>query len=164
MFPVADETLKLTGRNYEFGESALRRESTQRSEDFSGELQDESGESQATKITDDAEVRVDFWTSQGDSISRCHNELRFQVYVSREEIFPIHLKYNDVTRSGHTDLDLMQEERIDDYCHVDSNRNLSDSYKDFAKLTLLKEEPPEGQMWFDTRLAKVQTTTRPNHV
>ena len=44
--------------------------------------------------------------------------------MPKEETFPIPLKYIDVTRSTHTDLDVMQEKRIDDYWNVDTN-NLS---------------------------------------
>ena len=67
--------------------------------------------------------------------------------VPKEETFRIPLKYNEVTRSTHTDLDVKQEKRIDDYWNVDLNRSLSDSCKGFFKKkknTLLKEKPPEG--------------------
>ena len=84
--------------------------------------------------------------------------------VSKEETFPIPLKYIDVTKSTQSDLDVMQEKRIDDYWNVDMNRNLSDSWKSFTKCTLLKEKSPEGYMWSGERLTKVQTTTRPDHV
>ena len=40
--------------------------------------------------------------------------------------------YIDVTRSTYTDLDVMQEKRVDDYWNVDSNRSLSDSWKGFV--------------------------------
>ena len=40
---------------------------------------------------------------------------RVQHYVPKEETFPIPLKYTDVTRSTHTDLDVMQEKRVDDH-------------------------------------------------
>ena len=33
----------------------------------------------------------------------------------------------DVTKATHTDLDVMQEKRIDDYSNVDATRSLSDS-------------------------------------
>ena len=55
--------------------------------------------------------------------------------------FPIPLKCIDVTWSAHTDLDVMQEKRVHDYWNVDSNRNLSDSWKGFTRFTLLKERP-----------------------
>ena len=78
---------------------------------------------------------------QGDFIYR---QPRVELYVPKEETFPISLKYIDVTRSTHTDLDVLQEKRVDDCWSVDSNRSLSDSWKSFTKVTLLKEKPPKG--------------------
>ena len=71
----------------------------------------------------------------------------------------------DVTDwSTHTDLDVLQEKRIDDYWNVDSSRHVSNSWRGFTKFTLLKEKPPKGSMWSGERLTKIQTTTRPDHV
>ena len=147
IFPVADGTAKLSGRDYEFREPILRRV---RSEDLSGELHGESGESQPTKSTDDAEACADFRSIQGDFTYRHHNEPRVQLYVPMKETFPIPLKYIEVTRSTYTDLDVMQEKRVDDYWNVDSNRSLSDSWKGFTKFSLLKETP-KGCIWFRER-------------
>ena len=127
IFPVAGGTTKLSGRDYEFREPTQRREPTVRREDLSRELQGESGESQTTDTTDDAEVRADFWSLQGDFICRHHNEPRFQLYVPKEETFTIPLKYVDVARSTHTDLEVLLEKRIDDYWNVDLNGSLSGS-------------------------------------
>ena len=57
--------------------------------------------------------------------------------MAQEETFSIPLKYIDVTRSTHTDLDVMQEKRVDDYWNVDSNRSLSDSWKGFTNFSVL---------------------------
>ena len=127
IFPIADGTAKLARRDYKFREPTLRQESTVRSEDLSVELQGESGEPHSAYTTDDSEARTDFWSSQGDFIYRHHNEPRVQLYVSKEETFPNPLKYMDVTRSSRTDLDVMQEKRIDDYWNVDSSKHSSDS-------------------------------------
>ena len=54
-------------------------------------------------------------------IYRHHIERRVQLYVPKEEAFPIPLKYIDVTRATHTDLDVWQVKHIDDW-NVDSNR------------------------------------------
>ena len=59
-------------------------------------------------------------------------------------IFPVPLKCIMVTRSSHTDLDVMQEKRVDDCWNVDSNTSLSDSWIVFTRFTLLKEKPPNG--------------------
>ena len=96
-------------------EPTLRREQPVRSEDSSGELQGETGESQPTELTNDAEARADLWSIQGDFIYRHHNEPRVQFLVPKEETFPIQLKYFDVARSTQTDLDVLQQKRVDDY-------------------------------------------------
>ena len=92
-------------------------------------------------------------------------ELRVQtLYAEGRKHFPIPLKYIDVTRSTHTDLDVLQEKRIDDYWNVDSSKHVSDSWRGFTKFTLLIEKLPKGCMWSGERLTKIQTTTRPDHV
>ena len=92
-----------------------RREQTVRTEDLSGELQGEPEGSQPTESTDDGEARADVWSIQSDFLSRHHVGLRVQLYVPKEETFPIPLKHTDVARSTHTDQDVMQEKRIDNY-------------------------------------------------
>ena len=63
-----------------------------------------------------------------------------QLDVQKEETFLIPLKDIDVTRSTHTDLDVLQEKRIDDYWNVDSTTHLSDSWRGFIKFILLKDK------------------------
>ena len=41
-----------------------------------------------------------------------HVEPRVQLYVPKEETFPISLKYVDVTRTMHTKVDVLQESHI----------------------------------------------------
>ena len=55
-----------------------------RSEDLSGEIQGESGESQPAEPTDVAEARADFWSIQGDFIDRHHNDSRVQSTLCAE--------------------------------------------------------------------------------
>ena len=105
IFPIADETPKLSGRDYELRVPTTRREQPARSEHLSRELHDEPGESQPAESKDDAEADNDFWSIQGDFIYRHHVEPRVQLYVPKEETFPIPLKY----------IDVLQEKRIDDY-------------------------------------------------
>ena len=125
IFPFADGTAKLSGRDYEFREPTLRREPTVRNEDFSRELHGERGESRPTESTDNAEARADLWSIQCEFIYRHHTEPRLQLHVPKEETFRIPLKNIRVTRSIHADLDVMQEKKIDNYWNVDSNRPLS---------------------------------------
>ena len=71
--------------------------------------------------------------------------------MSKEETFLFPLKYIDVTRSTHIDLDVFQEKKIDDYWNVVSSEHLN-------------EKPPKGYMWSGERLTKIQSTTRPDCV
>ena len=54
----------------------------------------------------------DFWSMSGNFLYRHHVEPRVKLYSPREESFPIPLKYIDVTRTTHTNLDVKQEKRI----------------------------------------------------
>ena len=58
----------------------------------------------------------------GSFIYRHHVEPRVKLYSPREESFPIPLKYIDVPRTTHTNLDVKQEKRIDDYWNIDGSR------------------------------------------
>ena len=159
IFPVTDGTAKLLGRDYDFRDSTLRQEHTVRSEDFS-KANLESLNRQNQQMTLEPGPTGRFKVTSSIVITM---NLEFNC-VPKEETFPTPLKYIDVTRSTHTDLDVMQEKRVDDCWNVDSNRSLSDSRKGFTKSTLLNEKLPKRYMWCARRLTKVQMTTRPAHV
>ena len=110
------------------------------------------------------EARNDFWSISGNFIYRHHVEPRVKLYSPREESFPIPLKYIDVSRTTHTNLDVVQERRIDDYWNVDGSRDLSDSWTGFTQFTLLSEKPPERFLWSGRRLTIRQATSRPDHL
>ena len=114
-------------------------------------------------LPDAGEAMNDFWSMSGN-IYRHHVEPRVKLYSLREESFPIPLKYIDVTRTTHTNLDLKQEKRIDDYWNIDVSRDLSDPWTGFAQFTLLDENAPDGYMWFGERLTRKQLTSRPDHL
>ena len=101
----------------------------------------------------------DFWSMSGN-----HVEPRVKLYSPREESFPIPLKYIDVTRTTHTNLDVKQEKRIDDYWNIDGSRDLSDPWTGFTQFTLLEEKAPDGYMWSGERLTRKQLTSRPDHL
>ena len=84
----------------------------------------------------------DFWSMSGNFIYRHHDEPRVKLYSPREESFPIPLKYIDVSRTTHTNLDVKQEKRMDDYWNIDGSRDLSDPWTGFTQFTLLEEKPP----------------------
>ena len=97
-------------------------------------------------------------------IYRHHVEPRVKLYSPREESFPIPLKNIDVSSTTHTNLDVKQEKRIDDYWHIDGSRDLSDPWTGFTQFTLLEEKPPNGYMWSGVRLTRKQRTSRPDHL
>ena len=70
----------------------------------------------------------------GNFIYRHHVEPRVKLFSPREESFPIPLKYIDVSRTTHTNLDVKQEKRIDDYWNVDGSRDLSDPLDRFHSI------------------------------
>ena len=74
------------------------------------------------------------------------------------------MKYIDVTRTTHTNLDVKQEKRIDDYWNIDGSKDLSAYWTGFTQFTLLDEKPPDGYTWSGERLTREQLTSRPDHL
>ena len=97
-------------------------------------------------------------------IYRHHGEPRVKLYSPREESFLVPLKYIDVSRTTHTNLDVKQERRIDDYWNINGSRDVSDSWTGFTQFTLLDDKPPDGYMWSGVRLTRKQLTSRPDHL
>ena len=75
--------------------------------------------------TGDAGARADIWSIQSDFNCRHHSDLRVSTLCAEGKKHSLFREYIDVTRSTHTDLDVLQEKRIDVYWNVDSNRSLS---------------------------------------
>ena len=101
---------------------------------------------------DAGEATNDFWSMSGNFKNHHHVEPRVKLYSPREESIPIPLKYIDVSRSAHTNLDVKQEKRIDDSWNIDGSRELSDYWTGFTLFALLEEKPPNGYMWSGRRL------------
>ena len=78
---------------------------------------------------------------------RHHVEPRVKLYSPREESFPFPMEYIDVSRTTHTNLDVMQESRVGDYWNIDGSRDLSDSWTGFTQFAPVSEKPPEGYLW-----------------
>ena len=100
----------------------------------------------------------------GNFIYRHHVEPRVKLYSPREESFPIPLKYIDVSRTTHANLNVKQENRIDDYWNIDGSRDLSDLWTVFTQFTLLEEKPPDGYMLSGWRITRRQLTSRPDRL
>ena len=117
-FPVADGPIKLSGGDQELRTSALVRDHTIRGEgqkDFLGESEGSPPSPPQDSCPDAGEARNVFWSMSGNFIYRHHVEPRVKLYSPREESFPFPLKYIDVSRTTHTNLDVKQEKRIDDF-------------------------------------------------
>ena len=106
----------------------------------------------------------DFWSMSGSFKNRHHVEPRVKLYSPREESFPIPLKHIDVSRNTHTNLDVVQERRIDDHWNIDGSRDLSDPWTGFTQYTPKEEKAPDGHMWSGGRLTRKQATSRPDRL
>ena len=87
-------------------------------------------------------------------------EPRVNLCMPTEESFPIPLKNIDLTRNTHTSLDVMLEKNIGDYCNVDGDHELSDTWTGHTRFAILKENPPDGSTWSGEGLTRKQTTSR----
>ena len=165
-FPIADGRIKLLG-----GDQDLRTSTSIRDRPIRGESHvDFLGESERSlppphdSFPDAGEAINDFWSMSGNFIFRHHVEPRVKLYSPREESFPVPLKYIDVSRTTHTNLDVKQERRIDDYWNIDGSRDLSDYWTGFTQFTLFEEKPPDGYLWSEGRLTRKQLTYRPDYL
>ena len=91
-------------------------------------------------LPDAGEAMNDFWSISGNFIYCHHVEPRVKLYSPREESFPIPLKNIDVSRTTHSNLDVMQEKRIDDYWNIDGSRDLSDPWTGFTQFYSTRRE------------------------
>ena len=146
IFPVADGRIKLPGGDQELRTSTLIREQPIRGEIHVDLLRESEGSLPPPQdsLPDADEAINDFWSMSGNFIYRHHVEPRVKFSSPREELFPIQLKYIDVSRTTHSNLDVMQESHIDDYWNIDRSKDLSDSWTGFTQFTLLEEKPPDG--------------------
>ena len=157
IFPIADGRIKTPGGDQELRTSTLTRPRPIQGEghvDFLGEPEGSLPQPQDS-LPDAGEAINDFWSMSGSFIYRHHVEPRVKLYSPREESFPIPLKCIDVTRTTHTNLDVKQKKRIDDYWNIDGSRDLSDPWTGFTQFTLLEEKSPDG--------TRKQLTSRPDH-
>ena len=163
-FPVADGRIKTPG-----GDQELRTSTLVRHRPIQGESNiDFLGESEGSlppphdSFPDAREAINDFLSVSGNFIYRHHVEPRVKLYSPREESFPIPLKYIDVSRTTHTNLDVKQEKRIGDYWNIDGSRDLSDHWTGFTQFTPSEGKPPNRKMWSVERLTRKQLTSRPD--
>ena len=166
IFLITDGRIKTSG-----GDQDLRTPTLVRHRPIQGESNiDFLGDSELSlpqhhdSFPDAGETINDFWSMSGSFIYRHHVESRVKLYSPREQPFPIPLKYIDVSRTTHTNLDVKQEKRVDDLWNIDGSRDLSDLWTGFTQFTLLEEKPPEGYMLSRWRLTRNQLASRPDHL
>ena len=162
IFPIEDGRIKTPGGDQELRTSTSIRHRPIRREshvDFLGESEGSLPQPHDSFL-DAGEAINDFWSMSGNFIYRHHVEPRVKLYSPREESFPFPLKYIDVSRTTHTNLDVKQERRIDDYSNIDGSRDLSDHWTFLTQFTLSEEKLPNGYMSSGRRLTRKQLTTR----
>ena len=111
-----DESHFITG-DQELRTSTLIRDHPIRGEgqrDFPRESEGSPPPLPQDSFPDAGEAINDFLSVSGNFLYLHHVEPRVKLYSPREESFPIPLTYIDVSRTTHTNLDVMQERRIDD--------------------------------------------------
>ena len=166
ILPIADGRIKTLGGDQELRTSTLIRPRPIQGEghvDFLGESEGSLPQPHDS-FPDAGEAINDFWSMLGNFIYRHHVEPRVKLYSPREESFRFPLKYIDVSGTTSTNLDVMQEKRIDDHWNIDGSRDLSDPWTCFTQFTYLEEKPPEGYVLFGWRLTRKQQTSRPDHL
>jgi hypothetical protein len=107
---------------------------------------------------------ADFWSFPGDTVIRHHVNPRTTLFVPSDEDCPIPVKYIDVMRRTYTDLDTMAENTIDDLWTEDGARALSNPWKGKTVFHILRPPAPPGYRWVESRLTKLQQTTRPDSI
>ena len=135
IFPIADGRINTLGGDQDLRTSTSIRQRPIQGEghlDFLGESEGSLPQPQDS-FPDDGEAMNDFWSMSGNFKNRHHVEPRVKLYSPREESFLSPLKYIDVSRTTHTNLDVKQERRIDDYWNVDGSRDLSDPWTGFTQ-------------------------------
>ena len=128
-FPIADGRIKTRGGDQDLRTSTLIRDRPFRGEshrDFLGESEGSPLSPPQDSYPDAGEAINDICSMSGNFQNRHHVEPRVKLYSPREESFPIPLKYIDVSRTTHTNLDVKRKKRIDDYWKIDGSRDLSD--------------------------------------
>ena len=109
IFPIANGGIKLPGKDQDLRTPTLIRHRSIRGEshiDFLGESEGSLPPPQDS-LPDAGEAINDFWSMSGNFFYRHHVEPRVKLYSPKEESFPIPLKYVDVSRTTHTNLDVL---------------------------------------------------------
>ena len=132
--PFAERTVKISGGDQRLRTSTLIRDRPDRGEeqdDLRGES-DESSLPLQDSSQDGAEAGNDF-------------------------LHHVEPRCIDVTRGTSSILVVMLERHTDDYWNIEGDRDRSDSWTGFTRLTILDEKPPDGHTWSGKRPTKRKT-------
>ena len=158
IFPFAEGTVKLSGRDHEFREPTLRREQPERSEDLGENFKDTRRGLNRPKRKMTLKPEMTFGQWKVTSFIVITSNLEFNS-CWKEKHSQYH--WSTLTWPGlHTTLDVMQESRIDDNWNIHGDRNLSEPWTRVSR----SSQCWGGYMSSGERLTKVQATTRPEHV
>ena len=116
IFPIADGRIKPLGGDQDLRNSTLVRHRPIQGESYVHFLGESEGSlpQPQDSFPDAGEAMNDFRSMSGNFIYRHHVEPRVKLSSPRDESFTIPLKYIDVSRTTHTNLDVKQEKHIDD--------------------------------------------------
>ena len=156
IFPIADGRIKTPGGDQELRTSTLIRPRPIQGEghvDFLGKSEGSLPQPHDS-FPDAGETINDFWSMSGSFIYRHHVEPRVEFYSPKEESFPIPLKYIDVTRTTHTNLDVKQEKRIDDTGTLMALETCLILGQVSHNLLYSKKKLPDGYMWSREKLTR----------
>ena len=115
-------------------------------------------------LPDAGEAMNDFWSTSGNFVYRHHVEPRVKLYSPREESFPIPLKYIDVSRTTHTNLDVKQERFVDDCWNIDGQETCLILGQVSLSLLFWKKKLLTDILGPGRRLTRRQLTSRPDHL
>ncbi|MHC4952052.1 MAG: integrase catalytic domain-containing protein, partial [Planctomycetota bacterium] len=106
----------------------------------------------------------DFWSFNGEVLTRHHVVPRSSLFVPSDPESPIPTKFLDVLRTTFTDLGNEEENQINDYWNVQGNRVLSDNWVGKTNIPILRKPPPKGWTVIYGRPTKIQETQRPGNL
>ena len=116
VFPVADGSAKLSGRDYEIPGTHSETGANRKERGFQPDSQGAAEESQpAEQKRWTRSTKIFLVYSRRFHLPSSHWTESSTFMCQKKKHFLFHLKYIDVTRSTYTDLDIAQEKRIDDY-------------------------------------------------
>ena len=135
IFPAADGRITLSGGDQDLGTSTLIRERPihgESHEDFLGEAEGSLSPPQDS-FPDADEAINDFLVHIRKLQIPPSRWTKSQTLLAERGIIPYSTENFNVSRATRTNLDVMQESRIDDYWNVDGSRDLSDSWTGFTQ-------------------------------